>query len=71
MIDQPLRALKDCGNVAARSLLVLYAGQDLDRWYGIPPDKFPWIRYTLEEIGGGASYSLGRQEGRGSVPRLS
>lgn len=45
----PLQQLKHCGDVAARLLLALYAGQDLDRWYGIPPHGFPWSYYRLHE----------------------
>ena len=49
LIELPLKQLKDCGDVAARLLLALYAGQDLDRWYGVPPHGFPWNYYTLGE----------------------
>lgn len=48
-IAQPLRALKDCGDMAARALLALYEAQDLERWYGIPPHVCPWVHYRLEE----------------------
>lgn len=37
LMERPLYALKNCGDVAARLLLALYKGQDLSRWYGIPP----------------------------------
>lgn len=37
LMERPLYALKNCGSVAARLLLALYMGQDLSRWYGIPP----------------------------------
>jgi hypothetical protein len=40
LIERPLKQLKDCGDVAARLLLALHAGQDLDRWYGVPPHGF-------------------------------
>ena len=49
MIDKPLKLLKDCGDVAARLLLAMYAGQDLDRWGGVPPFGYPWQYYKLEE----------------------
>lgn len=39
LIPKPLRELKNCGDVAARLLLALYEGQDLKRWYGIPPSS--------------------------------
>ena len=45
-IRKPLKALRDCGDVAARLLLAMYAGQDLDRWYGVPPQGFFWHYYT-------------------------
>lgn len=48
-IKTPLRDLKRCGDVAARLLLALYVGQDTDHWYGIPPDRFPWLDYKMED----------------------
>lgn len=49
ILSNPLQQLKHCGDVAARLLLAMYAGQDIDRWYGISPHGLPWHYYTLEE----------------------
>lgn len=43
---QPLRALKNAGDAAARMLLLLYAANDMEAWGGVPPDRgFPWLQY--------------------------
>ncbi len=52
-ISNPLQQLKNCGDVAARLLMAMYAGQDLDRWFGVPPHKFPWKYYKLTETSHG------------------
>lgn len=54
LIEKPLKRLKDCGNVAARLLLAMYAGQDMEQWGGVPPHGFPWQHYTLQEHPEGA-----------------
>ena len=53
-IETPLLDLKACGAVAARLLLAMYAGHDTDRWYGLPPDQFPWSCYTMKDETAGA-----------------
>ena len=53
-IETPLLDLKACGAVAARLLLAMYAGQDTDHWYGVPPDQFPWSYYTMKDETAGA-----------------
>lgn len=53
-IETPLLDLKACGAVAARLLLAMYAGQDTDRWYGLPPDQFLWSCYTMKDETAGA-----------------
>lgn len=49
LIEQPLKQLRDCDDVAARLLLAMYAGQDMERWSGIPPHGFPWVYYKQRE----------------------
>ncbi|MGC4099506.1 MAG: hypothetical protein QM706_20605 [Nitrospira sp.] len=67
----PLQQLKNCGDVAARLLLAMYAGQDLDRWFGIPPHQFPWQYYKLSETSHG-QFSLlrGRSSSMVAPPDL-
>lgn len=77
---QPLKALKNAGDVAARLLLALYAANDMETWGGvrpIGPDCGPWRRYEAKDKGanlrGGAR--LIRAESKGPVvyidPRIS
>lgn len=45
---QPLKALKNAGDVAARLLLSLYAANDMETWGGVRPvgtERGPWRRY--------------------------
>lgn len=45
---QPLKALKNAGDVAARLLLAMYASNDMESWGGvrpIDPEMGPWTRY--------------------------
>ena len=45
---RPLRALKDCGGVAARLLIAMHAADDAAVWGGVRPvgrDAGPWRRY--------------------------
>ncbi len=49
LIEKPLKQLKNCGDVAARLLLAMYEGQDMERWGGVPPHGFPWQYYKLQE----------------------
>lgn len=45
---QPLKALKNAGDVPARLLLALYAANDMETWGGIAPVgtvRGPWSRY--------------------------
>lgn len=45
---QPLKALKNAGDVAARVLLRLYAANDMETWGGVRPvgtGRGPWHRY--------------------------
>lgn len=48
-IAEPLLELKACGDVAARLLLAMYAGQDMDWWGGVSPHTFPWQYYKLKD----------------------
>lgn len=46
--NQPLKALKNAGDVAARLLLLLYAVHDMETWGGVCPtgkNSGPWNRY--------------------------
>lgn len=46
---QPLKALKNAGDVAARLLLALYAANDMETWGGVRPvgpDRVLWKRYA-------------------------
>lgn len=46
--SQPLKALKNAGNVAARLLLAMYAANDMDLWGGVRPvgpGRGPWKHY--------------------------
>lgn len=48
--SQPLKALKNAGDVAARLLLAMYAANDMDLWGGVRPvgaGAGPWKRYEL------------------------
>ncbi|MDR4470723.1 MAG: hypothetical protein MRJ68_20900 [Nitrospira sp.] len=66
LMEKPLRGLKDCGDVAARLLVVLYKAQDLLRWYGIPPccEGFFEHRYChyTEPLDGGHSVLLAKPQ---------
>ena len=42
---QPLKALKNAGDVAARLLLELYQANDMETWGGVNPYDGPWCRY--------------------------
>ena len=57
-IEKPLKILMDCGDITARMLLAMYAGQDLDRWYGVPPLEFFWHYYKLEGMAKGRFHVL-------------
>ena len=57
-IETPLLDLKSCGAIAARLLLAVYAGHDTDRWYGMPPDRFPWSCYENTSTISGAVRGL-------------
>lgn len=49
---QPLKALKNAGDVAARLLLALYEVNDMETWGGVRPvgaDHGPWVRYEPVE----------------------
>lgn len=60
--DQPLKSLKNAGDVAARLLLSLYAVNDMETWGGIRPvgkERGPWHHY--EPVAGDNSLNtLGR-----------
>lgn len=46
--NQPLKALKNAGDVAARLLLAMYAANDMELWGGVRPvgdGHGPWKRY--------------------------
>lgn len=46
--NQPLKALKNAGDVAARLLLTMYAANDMETWGGVRPvgpGSGPWKRY--------------------------
>lgn len=46
--DQPLKALKNAGDIAARLLLTLYELHDMEMWGGVRPvgDGYgPWVHY--------------------------
>lgn len=48
-IVDPLLELKGCGDVAARLLLAMYAGQEMEWWGGVSPHTFPWQYYKLKD----------------------
>lgn len=43
--DQPLKALKNAGDVAARLLLAMYQANDMEGWGGVDPHIGPWHQY--------------------------
>jgi hypothetical protein len=48
--DQPLKSLKNAGDVAARLLLLMYSVDDMQTWGGVRPttkqtNGGPWVRY--------------------------
>lgn len=46
--NQPLKALRNAGDVAARLLLSMYAANDMETWGGVPPvgnNSGPWKHY--------------------------
>lgn len=68
---QPLKAVKNAGDVAARFLLLLYMAQDMETWGGIPPignESGPWQHYepVAEDINllGQARLIRSKAEGR-------
>ena len=57
---QPLKALKNAGDVAARLLLALYAVNDMETWGGVRPvgaGPGPWVRY--EPVDTDTRFSVG------------
>jgi hypothetical protein len=48
---QPLKALKDAGDVAARLLLALYEANDMETWGGVNPHKVLRARYEFVKDG--------------------
>jgi hypothetical protein len=58
--SQPLKALKNAGDVAARLLLGLYAIDDMETWAGIRPvgaGSGPWVHY--EPVATDISFPVG------------
>lgn len=50
---QPLKALKNAGDVAARLLLALYEVNDMETWGGVRPvgeGRGPWVRYEPVDV---------------------
>ena len=50
---QPLKALKNAGDVAARLLLALYAVNDMETWGGVRPvgaGHGPWVHYEPVDV---------------------
>ena len=67
---QPLKALKNAGDVAARLLLALYAVNDMETWGGVRPvgaGHGPWVHYepvdTDTRITGGARLHRAKDAG--------
>jgi hypothetical protein len=72
--DQPLKALKNAGDVAPRLLLLLYAANDMETWGGIRPvigsnDGGPWCHYepVSEDVHLHGAFRLIRSKRQGPV----
>jgi hypothetical protein len=73
--NQPLKALKNAGDVAARLLLLLYAANDMETWGGVRPvtatsrDQGPWCHYepVSDDVHLRGSARLIRAKGGGAV----
>ena len=68
--NQPLKALKNAGDIAARLLLALYVANDMEIWGGVRPvgaNSGPWKRYepVSKDIGlyGGARLIRAKDQG--------
>ena len=68
--NQPLKVVKDAGDVAARLLLLLYASNDMETWGGVRPvgeRSGPWIHYKPvaedESLLGGARLIRAKRAG--------
>jgi hypothetical protein len=68
--NQPLKALKNAGDEAARLLLVMYAANDMETWGGVRPvgtDAGPWKHYepvaTDVHLYGGARLIRAKDQG--------
>lgn len=70
--SQPLKALKNAGDAAARLLLLMYAANDMETWGGVRPVGIgagPWVRYEpiAEDIALSTGLRLLRAKRRGEV----
>jgi hypothetical protein len=71
---QPMKALKNAGDVAARLLLALYEVNDMETWGGVRPvgaGHGPWVHYepvdTDTRFTGGAKLHRAKDAGRVAV----
>lgn len=71
---QPLKALKNAGDVAARLLLALYEVNDMETWGGVRPvgaGHGPWVRYepvdTDTRFKGGARLHRAKETGKVAI----
>lgn len=73
--SQPLKALKNAGDVAARLLLAMYAANDMETWGGVRPvgnDSGPWSHYepVAKDVNLYGGARLIRSKDRGNVASI-
>ncbi len=61
---QPLKRLKQCGDIAGRLLLLLYAVDNMEEFGGVPPINNVYRKYNLEHLISGNGFTFwSAQEG--------
>jgi hypothetical protein len=59
---QPLKRLKQCGDIAARLLLFLYASDNMEEFGGIPPNNNVYKKYKTHHVASRNGYSFWETE---------